>query len=816
MINLESPPVRSQEDAVGQETGRLAVPRFSPAKLSQLRHSLLRVVCAAALFLLILVVFLPLSPSMPGPGLDTSWMMAMNEAVAQHLVFGRDIVFTFGPYASIYTELYHPATDRMMMGGCLFLGLAYGALLLLLGKNQKSYLLLLCGFLVAALVSSRDALLYSYPLVEALVVYRMTLPDRDTMSLRLTKPLESGTALLFAPLGLLPLIKVSLLPLCGIIAVLCAAMLWGGRKRALAFAAVAMPALFCVAFWGAARQPLLGLPRFFLSTLQIIAGYTEAMAYPGDSWECLLYVFASAAVLLVLVRTVPGPRGSKFFPGAAYGLFLFWAFKGGFVRHDPWHNNTAGGAILIAGFLLVFVVGEKRALLPLALAALVWGYIGHGAVLNIAHEIPVNLEATLVRAMRGVAKRWQSGALQKEYDLSIGSLGTAFPIDRFDGTTDIYSVNQSWLFASENMWAPRPVVQSYSVYTPGLAELDLEHLKHAGAPDNIIFRVEPIDGRLASLEDGLSWPAIINGYSLTKLDERAAYLRKRANPYWINSEPLHDLAGSVHQLGQEIFLPESKDPLFARIEISPTFLGKMLAILYKPPQLHISMRLRDGRAMQYRTISDMMRTDFLITPLVTNTEEFALLAAGGASYLRNNEVKSIRLSSDDSRNLFWNPSFSLSLSENDLRKNTEHENSLLFGTMSDTPPTSLAPPSVVKCEGSIESLNGSAPQREPVTVAGAIYLNGWMGVAAKDGVVPDSVFVSLKSESGKTYYVRARSTRRQDVKQHFNQPGMADPGYRAMIDVSGLKGPYTLGLARTFKGTLGICEQFKLPLLISP
>jgi len=39
----------------------------------------------------------------------------MNQAIAQGLSFGDDIVFTFGPYASVYTQLYHPATVRLMV-----------------------------------------------------------------------------------------------------------------------------------------------------------------------------------------------------------------------------------------------------------------------------------------------------------------------------------------------------------------------------------------------------------------------------------------------------------------------------------------------------------------------------------------------------------------------------------------------------------------------------------------------------------------------------------------------------------------------------
>jgi len=58
------------------------------------------------LFLVITIfcVFIPPNPTAPMEGLDNSWIFGMNQAIAQHLAFGRDIIFTFGPYASYLHE----------------------------------------------------------------------------------------------------------------------------------------------------------------------------------------------------------------------------------------------------------------------------------------------------------------------------------------------------------------------------------------------------------------------------------------------------------------------------------------------------------------------------------------------------------------------------------------------------------------------------------------------------------------------------------------------------------------------------------------
>jgi hypothetical protein len=251
------------------------------------------------------------------------------------------------------------------------------------------------------------------------------------------------------------------------------------------------------------------------------------------------------------------------------------------------------------------------------------------------------------------------------------------------------------------------------------------------------------------------------------------------------------------------------------MEIRPTFLGRLFSAVYKPPELHIAVRVRDGKTMDYRVVSKMLETDFLITPLVRSTEEFVLLGAGGGKYLTENEVRSITISSNDRRRLFWKTSYSLQLRQSNLLKNSDAENALLFAKMEDTPPAGLSAASTQPCEGSIEAVNGTAPHFGIPTIGNALSVTGWLAISGKDGIVPDAVFVALTNESGKTIYVRTHSAPRDDIRGHFNQPTMPDPGFTAMMDVSSLSGTYKLGLARSFKGNSAICQQWNLPIVIA-
>ena len=91
------------------------------------------------LLVTIVSVFVPLSPLMPWDNLDGSWRFSLNQAFAQGLAFGDEIVFQLGPYASIWTTVYHPSTDFIMLLGSSYLALSYFIMLvfLMIGINWR-------------------------------------------------------------------------------------------------------------------------------------------------------------------------------------------------------------------------------------------------------------------------------------------------------------------------------------------------------------------------------------------------------------------------------------------------------------------------------------------------------------------------------------------------------------------------------------------------------------------------------------------------------------------------------------------------------
>lgn len=587
--------------------------------------------------------------------------------MAQGLSFGKGLIFTYGPYVAIHTKAYHPSTDFMMVSGSLYLALSYWTYLFLLMKDAQWRLLISLCAILAGLMNSwddfflsmfvRDALLLSVPLLVGLVSFKLQSMENGWQVNNKRAPFY--LALLFLPLGLLPLIKGSLMILCGAVAVLCSALFIANRQFFLASVCLLSPMVAMLFFWMASGQSMADLPGYFIGMAPIVSGYTEAMAIESNIHEVVAYLMASAFLLLALSLQTQTTGAAKIFLLCIYFVYLFISFKAGFVRHDV-HALICGFSILIAALLLPLTIKGGLVFPATFVSLMVWGYIDSYRVNTSTTSIINNAKATYSSMWYGINNRLKNKNWPRlEFDAAINALKAkaAFPI--LQGTTDIYSYNQAYLIASGNTWSPRPIFQSYSVYTPELAEINRKHILGPKAPDNIIFRVEPIDDRIPSLEDGASWPILMLNYRPTQMVNDFLFLKKNGHIGDIGYSPL---ASETHTFWETVKLPESDQPVFAQIEIKPTILGRITGILFKPSPLKITIELKNGIKKQFGIITTMAKSGLMLSPLIENTTEFGMLY-GKAELLDGKWVKSMMIAPSDGKTLLWNDEYTVSFSQ---------------------------------------------------------------------------------------------------------------------------------------------------------
>lgn len=772
--------------------------------LKNCRHgAFLQVAVRILLGITIVCVFIPLSPLMPMEGLDNSWMFGINQAVGQKLAFGRDIIFTFGPYASVYTKEYHPATDFLMLLGssCLAISYCVGTFFLI-GKEQWGVGIALAAVL-AGIMLSRDALLFSYALIVGLSVYKLImLVKNEQYSNKLSKLIMVG---LFFCFGLPPLIKGSMLILYGAISLICAFFLCLKKERGLAFIALTLPAVGAVVFWLISGQSLHDLPAYISAMVPIASGYTEAMSIPGNSSQVIFYISGCAVLCLVLYfERINTPGVENTFLLLIYFVFLFLAFKGGFVRHDG-HARMAGISILIASVFYLAVTSGRRKYLVAASSFCVWLYI-YNQPITAAYQASLKHALEVYKQpFNGLVSRLQDSEwLGKRFIEATQQIREASHLPIMQGTSDIYSSSQSSLIASGNTWNARPVFQSYSAYTPLLAEKNRDHLLQKSAPDNIVFSIEPIDGRLPSIEDGMSWPALLSQYHPTLLKDKRLFLRRNSNASSYIAPKT--FLSKVHELGETIQLPvDIGAPIFVELDIKPTFAGSVANVLFKSGTLNITLNMIDGTEKKFRIIPNLSKSGFLLSPFVEYTSDFGLLY-GNKSFLQSKIVKSFSISAEDSDIASWQDKYSAVFKTLENKEPLDLSSVYSLAAVKDVD-LDYVLASDGECKGAIDVINGIA-SRPSVEITGLLKVDGWLAISESSEAISTRTFLAIRDRGGRLKLFETRTTERPDVAAAYHAPELVSSGYTSTADVSSLDGDYSLGLAFQRNEQTKVCPQF--------
>ncbi len=611
------------------------------------RPSILLTISTALAATLAAFFLVPWWPWQPVGGLDPSWAYAVNEAVARHLVFGRDFIWTLGPFGAVDTGLYHPATDTLMLTGSILVAIALCAGFAVLVWPGRVYLLVLLPIVVLLVLfplpivftrlARNDVVLMALPFLLLLVVFRLSVSPKSRIHVPLSRTALLCLVVLSCAVGILPLIKGTFFALAVVDGGIAVLMAWFARQRALVFGILFFAiASLCIG-WVAARQPLTALPHFFWAQEQISAGYSQAMSVHGRFRQLLFWGIPAAAITVIFYVCITRREGLAGWLVMLGLVFYFLvAFKEGFVRQDV-HVLYAGGTFLLIALFLAALLEPWPAIAVAAIACLGWVAI-EGSATNFS-AVVARIESTARGSIDGITTRIGSpDALPTAFAQANAAIRAASPLPSVKGTIDLYPYDLALLFAAGMNWDGRPIIQSYSAYTPALMAANANHLLGSEAPANIFFAVKPIDGRLPALDDALSWPLLLSRYSIVGVHANYLQMVRAAHP-----APMRFDGRAVRvaaRLNQWTDVPADGGLLWARIDMRPTLLGKLVLAAFKLPAVSIDLRLADGRTAQFRYIPEIGRAGFLLSPSVGSTADFAMMAAGLA---RGAEVRQIRL-----------------------------------------------------------------------------------------------------------------------------------------------------------------------------
>ncbi len=575
--------------------------------------------------------FLPCTPPDEYPNLDNidiAWTQALHLAFHQHLQFGREVVFTYGPWGFI-SRGYHPSTHLVSL--LLWIGLSVvfwvaGRRLArhFSGNRVISWLWLITFAAFASIPVGDDFNLRVVAWSMLLLVTHFFVEESSFTPVQIA---------LVISLGLLSLTKFT-----GFIAAMAVILLIAvddlSRRRFPWSLPVFGAGILC--FWVAAGQGWNSFLPYLTNSWRLASGYTDAMmkyrvGEKSDELCFLLLAISNARLIGAVAWGQFKLRSGLVLISLAAILFLL--FKGSYVRPDRHEIGAANGLVLVALAGLAVAWREKNRWLGLAgaavlMACLVFGLLAFNRWFP-ENNLPRQLAATFgFHSLSAPIRTTFTDSLQKHFDADAAAERERLRLPSVFGGTDIYPWDITPILARGMTYHPRPIMQSYTAYTPELAEMNAAFLRCSNAPQNLFFDVNPIDGRYPALDDGRSWLELLTRYDIRGISDSNAtllVLARSATPREYHLEPLTNVAA---QFGEMVAVPDAGGhPVWVEMDIKKSLKGTIVSTLYKPPVVLLKVSLRGGSQIGSRIIPGMARSGFLLSPFIGNNVSFAALAS---------------------------------------------------------------------------------------------------------------------------------------------------------------------------------------------
>jgi hypothetical protein len=553
--------------------------------------------------------------------LDGSWVAALGEAASRGDIFGRDIIYTGGPFTTLYTRYFDSVQWPFVLAAELPI---VGAMAWSCGRLAANWPLALLLPLSILFASARDSLLLALPALAALAV--------------LKRPGASYFFIVLAAIAAAAIILAKFSPVLVAVVAFVAIDIELANERRAPLATVTFVAAL-VTWYAAVEDGIAYFADFIRYSLETSAGYSAAMSVMSlgkSAFELagfLAFALISGAVVVLREwqRAASGAARRPLLTVLVVGALGFTAFKDGFVRHDM-HSLIGWDAAALAA--VAYAAFEEQPLLRwLTIAAsLTASAMGFVDLSFKAHTGPLtaitrDLEQ-LGDNLKGVAifARDPDGWLREQrarMRQGRAAVHAALPLPPIQGSVDILPSMQSAVIAAGLDYRPRFTIQDYTTYTQALIEKNRQSWFGARAPDHILFGIVPVDNRLPALSEGPLWPDLLRFYAPARRLPTLALLDRRPHPLAdLLSAPRH----SSGRLNRPFAL--SGDPTFLTLDVRYTWLGRLLTIVFKPPPVGLRLVHADGRQEEYRIIPAIARAGFVVSPEVKSADDYFALALG--------------------------------------------------------------------------------------------------------------------------------------------------------------------------------------------
>lgn len=523
-------------------------------------------------------------------GLDPSWSYALSKAAAEKLIFGRDIIFTYGPFGYlihgsvleqnfwtiiifrliIHLSLFAVALAKILTLRNNLLRLSLGLSILLayltvlmtdyqilvafliiisspsilsdpkslrgwsLGLGALSGFFLLCKFTLGIYTLCSLVLLLSANIYDSL----KSKSNVKISCLALLEALLVATSVAFIVLNPNYIYSLNKVFICIISSVILTLTIKFIQHLFIlhypeSITLNKLP-LGSISFYGSYFLGLIALIYYSFPSLttylkgswEISSGYSSAMSIIGPAWQLGLGI--SQVVLILIILFFLAREGSSGF-SISLAFVLAISFKHGFVRQDI-HIMLF---FSLTPIIVALCISQSKKTFSNSFSLFVHLYTLILLVF-LPYSPPLLEKLAPNQVVNNTSLLLNLNQLRKQINASsIANMSEMKLPDNFikivkDKPIDIVPWEISLVAANNLNWKPRPIFQSYSAYTKFLDEANSQSLLNQPR-DYIIYQFSSIDGRHPFFDEPKTFFNIFCNYKLSSEISNLVNTRKIFN-----------------------------------------------------------------------------------------------------------------------------------------------------------------------------------------------------------------------------------------------------------------------------------------------
>ena len=744
----------------------------------------LEILLFVTVFLIFCLSIRPFEMGMPSDTLDPGWALTMSYLSHGNFDFGNDVIFNLGPLGGLYAHFFIP--------NCNFLNILLSCLLIInctfvviqLFSQLSFKFKVICSILLffSFLHGIYDTIFTGYCLLVYLWINNVfkNRMDQKRYLFYYFMLMISFSAFCFVK-GTFLLVILS----CSFILAI-KSILEKNYKPLICFIVFF---IFNICFlWMCCNQNILSIPGYFKNALAISSVYKEGMAINGPSKHVVLYIIFCLSIPCLFIRK--NMSIGKFLDLCLLACALFLFFNHGFTRHDG-HKYISSSFIYFA-ILYIFVIFNSESLKKLWIQFI----IGFAAVIVIGQ--PWYLNRIDFNKFYNDFKQvvFNNDNLNDQYNNILSSIRDKYEVGCLKGTVDIYNFNNTVAIASSGVYKPRPVFQSYQAIGPFCADTNLNYLRNKGT-DNILFRVETIDGRYPTLDDGESWPYIFENYDLSNILNSYLVLKKKST----NHEPKLSLVDNKALSFEEKFYIPDDGIYFAKVKIDKSLLGRIVSLFYKVQHVYAYVEFADGSLRRFLVPPKMMESGFYLSPFIEQNAD--LLQLYGVKD-NSKAIKSIYFGTKKP-GVFWKDSFSLELYKQDTLALSDEFVSNIYS--SNELKDNFVEKSIDNFNGWVDIFNTSTYSTVNKSTL-VCFVQGWF-LHKELSLSDKNTRVLVFKNGSETRVFKVFGHDRMDVAQYFKDNDYLHSGYSTSLNLDNMKGHWSIHFGVISDNHLYVSQSFK-------